>query len=303
MRDAKCCPGAFRGIDLSSLRKQFDQEMQIQGNAAQYVISVLNGLMEEDENNNFLSLDKRLLDLGLAENDLKDVSTNLQRLVTEQRRMGKTLTADTWNHDSSQKARMIKFIQKVEQRIGGDVAKTEISDKLKLLIETIVELRKSQDESLKESMIRLRSDVQLDTILKFFFKKLNEKFQSNDIVQDRFTTKLLPRIKELVNLKEEINKTKTRIVRGEFEYHKKLGTINMRQGDPNASPFRTDYTIATSEGRKDKQTLDQLYRTQSDAEAKFRRVVVDLTQREALTKTTKGLTEHYAPLVTATLFQ
>ena len=29
---------------------------------------------------------------------------------------------------------------------------------------------------------------------------------------------------------------------------------------------------------------------------------MDLTQREALTKTTKGLTEHYAPLVTATLF-
>ena len=76
------------------------------------------------------------------------MSTNLQRLVTEQRRMGKTLTADTWNHDSSQKARMIKFIQKVEQRIGGDVAKTEISDKLKLLIETIVELWK---ESRRES--------------------------------------------------------------------------------------------------------------------------------------------------------
>ena len=61
MRDAKCCPGAFRGIDLSSLRKQFDQEMQIQGNAAQYVISVLNGLMAEDENNNFLSSTKDYL--------------------------------------------------------------------------------------------------------------------------------------------------------------------------------------------------------------------------------------------------
>ena len=56
-------------------------------------------------------------------------------------------------------------------------------------------------------MIRLRSDVQLDTILKFF-KKLNEKFQSNDIVQDRFTTKLLPRIKELVNLKQRDKQNK-----------------------------------------------------------------------------------------------